>query len=175
MKRQSGISLLEVVIAMTVLSFGLAGILAQPAASIQMANINDMRQAQMIADAKLDEVLSKSMAWCAESDPAFSTASSFADCTTPKSSSPVSTGPANYPYTHVIDLGNYSSAGVYDAANNDAGLGAYAVQVLVTQEALGGAVSTADTLKITVLVSSNTAAPVTAKAEGWRTRYAGNQ
>jgi MSHA pilin protein MshD len=147
--RQSGITLIELVIAITVVAIAASGILgAMSAIASRSADAMVQQQAVSIAQAYLDEILQR---WVVDPN-----------------GTPTNTGRASWNlvdnYDGLVDVGAKDQFG-----NAIAALSAYTVSVSVSQSsALTGVPSTAARrIDVTVTRSPN----VTVKLTGYRTSY----
>lgn len=177
---QRGMTLIELVVFIVVISIGLAGVLA--ALNMTTRNsVNPMiyKQQVAIAESLLEEIESKPFTFCDPDDPAVTTATSTAACTTIQTLGPTS-GESRYsqtvPFDNVGDYNGFSMAGIHsptDMSNAIAGLGNYSASVKVSQagQALGLADDSA-ALRIDVTVTAPTQDSLT--LTGYRYRYAPN-
>lgn len=188
---QRGISLIELIMFIVIVSVALAGILlVMNVTTRSSADPLIRKQALAIAESLLEEVEVMPFTYCDPDDPNAVTANSSADCTagldqnkggaalitpTPATENRWS---ATDPFDNVADYGGFSMlAGICDITNTTptctapiAGLGGYqaAVDVFRAGAALGLA-SDDLALRITVTVTGPDSVPVV--VEGIRTRY----
>ena len=185
LRRQSGITLIELVMFIVIIGVALAGML-QVLSFTSKGSADPVRQKQalMIAEGLLEEVRLAGFTFCDPTDPKTAEAASAADCSIKESfgqgtgGEPV--GPR--PYDNVNDYVDQS--GVAKAAFNNADgkladingtameVKGYTATVTITPVALNGIGSTADdsdVLRITVDVSYD---GKKLTLEGYRTRYA---
>lgn len=187
--RQAGVTLVELIMFIVIISVALAGILQ--VMRFTTANSADplrRKQALMVAEALLEEVRLAGFTYCDPSSPNPEEATKSADCTTPEAWG--NEGPAPYlrPYDNVNDY--VSAAGVESAAfNSGAGalvdtlgrtlnLSGYSATVAITPDKLGtiaaGSGADSDALRIRVVVSyTGSDTPVT--LDGYRARYLPSQ
>lgn len=156
-RRVSGFTLVEMIIAIVIVSVGLAGVLAAFSTTVK-ASADPMIHKQMLAVAEemLEEILLKP----------------YAATGTAPTNSLVACGAAGADRTafdDVSDYHNYQTASVCDIEGEAVvGLGSYAVQVTVTGASLGTpAVAAAKRVSVTVTHSGEMLTLV-----GWRTDYA---
>ena len=188
--RQSGVSLIELVIFIAVVGAALAGLLLVYARAVSgSADPMVRKQAAAIAESLLSEVLSQPFTYCdpqdAANDPATPPASTAA-CTGgaagsqdngggalgPKPASETRFSSTN-PFDNVADYNGYSMpSGIYgfdDATTPIAGLAAYSASVTVTRSGLAlGLATDADALRVDVQVSGH---GETVTLTGYRTRH----
>lgn len=178
--RQGGLTLIELVVFIVVVSVGLAGILAAMNLSTRnSANPMLLKQQVAIAESLLEEIESKPYTWCDPDDANVSTAANAAGCTLVQGLGPTA-GDDRYsqtsPFDNVGDYHGFSMNGIRSPTNGSVvlpGLGAYTATVAVTQagSALGLADNTA-ALRIDVTVALAGQASIT--LTGYRSRYAPN-
>ncbi|MGS0743396.1 type IV pilus modification PilV family protein [Glaciimonas sp. GG7] len=181
--RQTGISLIELLMFIVIVSIGIVGILS--VMNITTKNSADpliRKQALAIAESLLDEISLQPFTYCASTDVNALTATKPADCagvtgianedTLPSASRVSNTG--QRVADNVADYNNFSMSPIRDILGVPiAGLASY--KATVTMQQVGNtftpALATNDVLKITVNVTgTNTAISVT----GYRFRYAPN-
>ncbi|MES2161581.1 MAG: type II secretion system protein [Pseudomonadota bacterium] len=168
--RQSGVSLIELVMFIVIVGIALVGVLRMFDIGAR-ASPDPMRrkQALAIAEGMMEEVRLAHFTFCDGNDPKaeLPTTQSAADCTNAEGPGP-ETGNVR-PYDNVNDYGGPYSA---DAAGNPFPTG-YAVNVTVVQDgtfgAAGALVPSDAALRITVVV---TYGADTVTLDGYRTRYA---
>lgn len=187
-RRQRGVTLIELIIFILIISIALLGIIG--VLRFTTANSADplrRKQALMLAEGLLEEVQLAKFTYCDPTDANASTATSAAigaaGCASIVENfgqaAPEPAGPR--PYDNVNDY--VGTANVATAAfNNAAGkladingdpmlVSGYSVLLTITPEALGGIASSADVLRISVEVSYDGQKLV---LDGYRTRYAPN-
>lgn len=158
MSAQRGITLIELVVSILIVSLGVAGILVvitQATRSSADPMVTD--QAVAIAEAYLEEILLKD----------------FSDPDQPESGGPEG-GESRPTYDDVNDYNGLSDAGARDQNNNPiAGLGQYNVSVSVASAAdlgpAGGQTPAADTLRVIVQVGAPNG--VNISLSGYRSNY----
>ena len=170
--RQRGISLVELIVFIVIVSVGLAGILS--VLNITAARSADplpTKQALAVAEALLEEVQLAAFTYCDPDDANALTATSAAGCAT----LPETMGPEGgdvRPYDNVNDYDGFSMTGITDLTGATiTDLGAYSAGVSVTAAALG-TVAAGDALLVTVTVTGPGGTSVS--LSGYRTRYAPN-
>jgi MSHA pilin protein MshD len=179
--RQTGITLIELVIFMVIVGIAVAGILSSINFNIfHSADPVVKKQALAIAEALLEEIELMPFTICDPDDPNVTTATTAAGCTGgayveamgPETiGGQVETRYAAPFFDNVNDYNGFSmaSGAIMDITNTNLGLDGYAVAVTVVNKAINGIVAD-DSLLITVTVTGplNT----TVVLEGYRTRYA---
>lgn len=188
-----GISLIELIVFMVIISVGLAGILSVMNITTRAsADPLAQKQALAIAEAYLEEVLAMPFTYCDPDDANAATAQSTAGVNPADPTRCANTleaigaegetrGSGTTPYDNVND---YNSLAAGAPANVDgtaiSGLGAYTVSVAVAADALAASSATVaasdgngrpQSLRVTVTV---TGPGTTVVLDGYRTRYAPN-
>lgn len=186
--RQVGVSLVELILFIVIVSIAVAGILlVMNKVTAHGADAVIHKQSLAIAESLLEEVELMPFTYCDPDDASAVSATSPAGCTTPEALGPETIGgvtedrygtlaPAvNAQFDNVSDYNGFSmpaGGGIKDIAGNAvAGLNGYAAQVTVAQSALGTVPGT-ESLQITVTVTGPDGTTVT--LDGYRTRYAPN-
>lgn len=185
--RQAGVSLIELILFIVIVSIAVAGILlVMNKVTAHSADAAVHKQSLAIAESLLEEVELMPFTFCDPDDASAVSATSPAGCTTPEAIGPETIGgvtedrygtlaPAvNAQFDNVSDYNGFAMpvGGIFDISNNKiAGLDGYAAQVTVAQAALGTVPST-ESLQITVTVTGPDGTKVT--LDGYRTRYAPN-
>lgn len=173
--RQSGLTLVELIVAIVVIAVGVAGVmLAFNNAVRSSADPMLAKQALAIAEALLEEVQLAPFTFCDPDDPAAEEADAPGDCTIP-----VTSAADARPFDNVNDYNGPLNNGfilnpIADVSGVPVpGLGGYSAAISVAPTALGPiTAATGDAVLITVTV---TAPDGQAYAlEGYRTRYAPN-
>lgn len=174
-----GISLVELVVFIGIISVGLAGILGVMNYTTRAsADPLVQKQALAIAEAYLEEALAMPFTYCDPDDPLAADAQNAAACATPENlgAEGGETRGGVQPFDNVSD---YAALPVAAPANIDgaaiSGLGAYQVAVAAVQHALvvgADAVPAAASLRVTVTVTGPN--DVNVVLDGYRTRYAPN-
>jgi MSHA pilin protein MshD len=173
-----GLSLVELVVFIVVVSAALAGVLQVFQQSV-LASADPMlrRQALAIAESLLEEVQLMPFTYCDPDDANVETATSIAGC----ASLPESIGPepgetrfAAPQFDNVNDYNGYTMSGIVDITGAAApGLSGYSASVSVAAAALGTiTAASGDALRITVTVSGPGGVSVT--LDGYRSRHAPN-
>jgi MSHA pilin protein MshD len=157
--RQSGFSLIELVISIVIIGIALAGILSVMNITTQhSADPMIQQQALAIAEAYLEEI--ELRAFCDPSDPALPGA-----CSNPCPGAEA----ARDLYDNVCDYNGLSDSGARDQTGTAVtGLEDYTVDVTVTAEALSGIPSSAS-LRIDIRVQNSNLVDIT--LSGYRTFY----
>jgi MSHA pilin protein MshD len=189
---QAGISLIELIMFMVIVSVGLAGILSVMTVTTR-ASADPMlrKQAIAIAESLLEEIELQPFTFCDPDDANAATAASTDDCSLPANIEVLGTEGAETRYAepffdNVSDYHGFSTpAGIVDISNTGimdlsntliGGLGAYRADVAITQvgQALFGfaAANNGDVLQVDVRVRSGTNVDIT--LTGYRFRYAPN-
>ncbi len=178
--RQCGLSLIELLLFIVVVSIALAALLKVfVTATTASAEPMIRRQQLAIAESLLREVELMNFTWCDPDDANVATATSATvsptGCATLVEGSGTEPGETRYGTTsfdNVNDYAGFSMSGIRDVANTAiAGLGGYSASVAVTSAALDNVVA-GEALKITVTVTAPDSSTLT--LQGWRTRYAPN-
>lgn len=179
-RRQRGMTLVELVVFIVVVSIGVAGVIGALSLSTRVsANPMLLKQQVAIAESLLEEVESKPFTWCDPDDAKVSTASAYTGCTTQQGLAHASDEDRysqTTPYDNVGDYAGFAMSGIKkpsDSTNNVAGLAAYNASVAVSYAgtALGLSDNTA-ALKIAVTVSTSGQADFV--LTGYRLRHAPN-
>ncbi len=177
-RRQSGVSLIELIVFIIIVSVGVAGLVSVMNPLIRFsADPMQTKQMAAIAESVLNEVLHQPFTWCDPDDATASTALSHGDCANPQNTtsavpnteSRYGTGPGTA-YDNVADYGGFSKVNIDDAAGGNAMAG-YTASVLVVQS--GSAFGLADnTAALTVTVTVSRAGADDFSLTGYRFRYA---
>lgn len=191
-RAERGLSLVELIVSMVIISVGAAGILVALNAAVRgSADPIVQKQALAIAEALLEEIQLMPFTYCDPDDSNAETATSTAGCSVAEAIGPEGlnvppTGPAETrtgtvrPFDNVNDYHNFSMTGIVDIAGNPiAGLGAYTASVTVAQQGIPAvtspvvnAIPAAEALLTTVTVTGP--GNVSVRLDGYRTRYAPN-
>jgi MSHA pilin protein MshD len=168
-RRQRGISMIELIMFIVVVGFGVAGILS--VLNVTAARSSDplpVKQALAIAESLLEEVELAAYTWCDPVDANVLTAASAADCAT----LPEVIGPEagnSRPFDNVNDYHDTTLTGITDITGAAVtGLGAYRRSITVTATTL----NTAPALLVIVRVTGPGGTDLS--LSGYRTRYAPN-
>lgn len=173
-RRQSGVTLIELVLFIVIVSVAVVGILSVMNLTTQRsADPMIRKQAVAIAESLMEEIQLQSFTWCdPQTDPNAATVANAAACTVPQGLGPTGTQTRYLDprFDNVGDYHGFTMNGVHDI-NNTAigGLGAYNAVVAITQEAQGG-IAAADSLRINVTVTPPNGDAIT--LTGYRFRYA---
>ncbi len=175
---RAGFSLIEVIMAMIVISVSIAALTPLVGLVSRSADPMLVKQAESAAEALMDEVRLAGFTWCDPADANFDTATAAAGC----ASVPEGVGPEagnTRPYDNVNDYNVYCSSAMNPitdiAGTSTTLLSGFSATVCVTPYAIdlstSAPITTAAALRIVVTVSNaNTSFTLT----GWRTRYAPN-
>ncbi|MFA6270799.1 MAG: prepilin-type N-terminal cleavage/methylation domain-containing protein [Candidatus Paceibacterota bacterium] len=184
-RRQQGMTLIELIVFIVIVSVALAGVLTVLNITAK-SSADPMIRKQMlaIAEALLEEVQLQPFTWCDPDDPNAATATGTAGCTAgyveasgPETIAAVveARGNATTPFDNVNDYANLSlpspilsSTGSFSAPTG------YSASIAVTPEALNGvgdATPASASLRISVTVTNGGESIV---LEGYRTRHSPN-
>lgn len=174
-----GLSLVELLVFITVVSLALAGVLQVfVQATTRSADPAQMRQALALAQSLLEEVQLMPFTWCDGDDAAVATASSAAGCTGAAEALGPEPGEGRYAspsFDHVNDYHGFTlSAGIVDVTNTAVpGLAGFGARVSVAPVALHTITSASGAaLRVAVTVTTPDGRELT--LEGHRTRHAPN-
>ncbi|MBI1175524.1 MAG: type II secretion system protein [Sideroxydans sp.] len=187
LSRQAGISLIELIMFIVIISIALAGILlVMNQVTAHSSDALVRKQSEAIAQSLLEEVELMPFTWCDPNDPSAVSATQYAGCTTPQNvytqASPatesrggVNSVPAgSNPYDNVADYSIYAMSPIVDINGNGiAGLEGYSARVAIVPIGgifLGGAADNDAALRITVTVIAPNGAQL--QLDGYRARYA---
>lgn len=184
--RQSGITLIELIIFMVIVGIAMAGIISSINFNVRhSADPVVRKQALAIAESLLEEIELMPFTWCDPDDPGVTTATSAADCTGGAGGANDESrlvlgqlgpeaGETRYAapfFDNVSDYNGFNMAAgaIMDiTTNTNLGLNGYAAAVTVVNKALNG-IAADDSLSITVTVTGPL--DTTVLLEGYRTRY----
>ncbi len=170
---QRGVTLVELIVAIVIISVALAGVLSAFNASVRgSADPMVTKQMTSIAEALMEEVQQAAFTFCDAQDAAAGTATSAAGCTIPEIVGPEA-GNAR-PYDNVNDYNGLNLATITDAAGVAVpALAGYSAAISVAPVSLFWiAASSGDLLQITVRVTAPNGQ--TFSLDGYRARYAPN-
>ncbi len=176
--RQRGLSLIELVIFMVVVSAALTGVLR---IFIQTTSTSAdpmlRRQALAIAESLLEEVQLMPFTFCDPDDANIEAATNSAGCASSVEALGVEAGETRFAtpqFDNVNDYNGYAMTGVVDITNTAvAGLSGYSASVAVAPAALNTITAgSGDALRITVSVTAPGGISVT--LDGYRSRHAPN-
>ncbi len=176
--RQKGLSFIELVMFIVIVSIGVAGILSVMTLTTgKSADPLVHKQAIAIAESLLEEIELQPFTLCDPTDPA--AADSTLSCAMPEVMGPENVNETRYslvtPFNNVNDYANLampSPPGILDVAGVPInGLEAYSAAVAITQQAIGGVPADAS-LRIDVTVQGPGGVSIT--LTGYRLRYAPN-
>ncbi|MDQ9170226.1 prepilin-type N-terminal cleavage/methylation domain-containing protein [Oxalobacteraceae bacterium R-40] len=175
---QSGVTLIELVMFIVIVSVGIVGILAVMDKTTRHSTDPMVRkQAIAVAEALLEEIQQQAFTFCDPDDANAATAANAAGCaTTPQGLAPTageSRGNNTAPFDNVGDYNGFSMTGISDIGGNAiTELSAYNANVTVSDGGLAG-VAANDSLRIDVRVF-NPGQGVDITLTGYRLRYAPN-
>lgn len=180
--RQSGLTLVELIIFIVVISVGLAGILVTYNTVVRhSADPLARKQALAIAESLLLEIEQQPLTWCDPDDVNITTATQASECATNNQSSlsgptpsTESRGNSTSPFDNVADYGGLNNVPAADILGNSYGLEDYLASVAISDA--GGEAPFAD---IPAGAMLRIAVTVTGRGEsitlvGYRARYAPN-
>ena len=178
-RRQAGLSLVELIIFIIIVSVGLAGILSVfNLTSQKSADPQVRRQMLAIAEALLEEVELKPFTYCDPDDPNAATATSSAGCTGGAGGAndesklplgPDATDTSRAVYDNVSDYNGLNLSPASDI--NGTTIAGYSASVSVTQQQLEASIPLGASLRITVTVTHGSDS---LSLSGYRLRYAPN-
>lgn len=175
-RRQRGITLIELIVFIVIVSVGLAGILSVLNLTTRhSADPMIRKQMLAIAEGLMDEVAAQPVTWCDPDDPAAATTMNVAACATPEAigvEGGETRGGAVTPFDNVNDYNGL--AGITTGITGTAMPLGYSAAITVAQDALGpggAVVPAAASLRMTITVSFGNENLI---VEGYRTRYAPN-
>lgn len=175
-RRQRGVTLIELIVFIVIVSVGLAGILSVLNLTTRhSADPMIRKQMLAIAEGLMDEVAAQPVTWCDPDDPAAATAMNVAACATPEAigaEGGETRGGAVTPFDNVNDYNGL--AGITTGITGTAMPPGYSAAITVAQDAFGpggAVVPAAAALRMTVTVSFGNENLI---VEGYRTRYAPN-
>lgn len=177
-RRQRGLSLIELVLFIVVVSAALAGVLSVFVQStLNSADPMLRRQSLAIAESLLEEVQLMPFSFCDGDDANVETATSTAACAGGADASGAESGEtriATPQFDHVNDYNGLAMSGITDITGNAvAGLSGYSASVSVSAAALSTlSAGSGDALRITVTVTAPNGS--TLALDGYRTRHAPN-
>ncbi|MDO6384895.1 MULTISPECIES: prepilin-type N-terminal cleavage/methylation domain-containing protein [unclassified Uliginosibacterium] len=175
-RRQQGLSLIELIVFMVVVSVGLAGVLGALDYSNRVS-VNPMllKQQVAIAESLLEEVSSKPFTWCDPDDPNAATASSASGCTVVQGLGPTA-GETRSNFDNVGDYHGYAmNAGILNPVSGTVISGLQSYRASIAVSLAGSALGLADNsaaLRIDVSVTAPDGNLIT--LTGYRSRYAPN-
>jgi MSHA pilin protein MshD len=184
--RQKGISLIELVIFIVIVSVAMAGVISSINFNVRhSADPVVKKQALAIAESLLEEIELMPFTWCDPDDPIYSDpvalailaspagcTSGYAEVLGPETIAvvPETRYSPTTPFDNVSDYDGFtmSSGNIVDITNTNLGLNGYTASVAITEQAIGG-IAAADSLHITVTVTGPL--DTTVVLESYRTRY----
>ena len=179
--RQSGLSLIELIVFIVIVGVGIAGItLTYNTVVRSSADPMVRKQALAIAESLLLEIEQQPFTWCDPQDASVATATSAAECSVDNQSNVTGPTPATEkrgdntnPYDNVADYGGITGAAATDILGGNAVAG-YTVSVVIAPAGNAppfGAFPLDAVLRIAVTVTGR---GETVTLVGYRTRYAPN-
>lgn len=177
LRAQRGLTLIELVVFIVVISVGLAGILGV-LSLVNRDTVNPMllKQQVAIAESLLEEVQSKPFTFCDPDDANVETALNSAGCASlPPAAAESRYDPAS-PFDNVGDYNGFATTGIRlptDATTLVSGLEAYSARVAIIEAGTAmGLAENGDALRIDVTVGAPSMPDLT--LTGYRFRYAPN-
>ncbi len=179
MRRSSGFTLVEMIVAMVIISVVVAGLVPLVGLVKNSADPMITKQAESIAEALMDEVRLAGFTWCDPADANFATAGSAAGCASVAEGIGPESGNVR-PYDNVNDYNVFCATPMATITNMtgtaDVGLNGFTAKICVSPYALdlstaAGDIKTAPALKIDITVAKGS---TSFTLSGWRTRYAPN-
>lgn len=183
--RQAGVTLVELIVFIVVVSVGVAGLLSVTGSTVRnSADPMVRKQMVAIAESMLNEVMQQPFTYCDPDDANFLTATSTAGCTggavnsqdkggaaltTPTPAGELRNGGAGLQFDNVADYGGYAQTPVTDAAAGNSMAG-YSVSVAVSRAGATFGVANDAVLLVTVTVQNPAADSFS--LSGYRFRYA---
>ncbi len=182
MLEQRGLSMIELMVFIVVVGVAVTGVLSVYS-SVTRTSVDPLvrKQAMVVAEALLDEVLSKPYTYCDPDDAQADTATSSAIGPTGCATTPEGMGAEGgvedrysnvTPYDNVNDYNSFPvMVGINDLTNAPiAGLAAYTASVQVQDAGAFNGIPAGETLRVTVTVTGP--GNHTISLSGYRTRYA---
>lgn len=176
--RQQGLTLIEVIAFIVIVSVGLAGILSVLNISLRhSADPIVQKQSLAVAEALLEEIQGKAFGWCDPDDSNASTATSAAGCA---NDAPAETGRATgaAPWDEVGDYAGYAMNGGIispaDGVSVISGLESWSASVAITQDGAAFGLPADAVLRITVTAQNSASGQTPVSLTGYRFRYAPN-
>lgn len=172
--KQKGISLVELVMFIVIVSLGIVGILSvMNVTSKSSADPLQRKQAIAVAESLLEEIELQAFTFCDPDDPNASAATSAATCTTPQGLGPTA-GETRYTNPRFDNVGDYDgfsmTGGIRDIFNASiSGLENFNATVTMAQDGAIFSLPAGDVLRVDVRVTSG---PTDVTISGYRFRYA---
>lgn len=175
-RRQRGVTLIELIVFIVIVSVGLAGILSVLNLTTRhSADPMIRKQMLAIAEGMMDEVAAQPVTWCDPDDPAAATAMNVAACATPEAIGAEGGETRSGAVTPFDNVNDYNGlAGITTGITGTPMPPGYSAAITVAQNALGpggAVVPAAAALRMTVTVNFGNENLI---VEGYRTRYAPN-
>jgi MSHA pilin protein MshD len=175
---QIGASLIELVIFIVIVGVAVAGVLTTFSTTVRSsADPMVRKQALLVAESLLEEVLLQDFTWCDPDDANAATATGTTDCaTTPEALGPEAgetRGSNTQPYDNVNDYHGLAMSGIQDVSGAPVtGLEGYSAQVTVADAGAFNGLPAGATLRVTV--DATGPAGFAASLIGYRTRHSPN-
>lgn len=172
--RQHGVTLVELIVAIVIISVGLAGILSAFNVSVRgSADPVMAKQLVSIAEALMEEVQQAPFTYCDPDDTAAETAANVGACTVPEVMGKEA-GDTTRPFDNVSDYNGLNLAAITDVAGAAVpNLAGYSATIAVAPVALYGiSAASGDVVQITVTATAPNGQVFA--LGGYRTRYAPN-
>lgn len=177
-RRQAGLSLIEVIAFIVIVSVGLAGILSVLNLTLRhSADPIVQKQSLAIAESLLEEIQSKAFGWCDPDDSNAATATSAAGCA---NDAPAEAGRVSNtaPWDEVRDYAGYAmNSGIVspvDGVSVISGLASYSASVSISNDGASFGLPADAVLRITVTASNAASGEPGVSLTGYRFRYAPN-
>ena len=187
-KRQAGLSLVELVMFIVVVSVGVVGVMSVMGNMVaRSADPMARKQALAIAESLLTEIQQQPFTWCDPQDAAVISATSAASCTNDQNkggvafSSPPTTSPTpagelrgdtSNPFDNVADYAGYQAAG--NVITGNVSLSDYTASVTISRAGAAGAFASIPLDAVLQIVVTVTGRNETVSLTGYRVRYAPN-
>ena len=178
---QAGISLIELIMFIVIISIALTGILlVMNQTTAHSADALVRKQSLAIAESLLEEVELMPFTWCDPNDVSAVSATGYGGCTYSQQNAmsypgTEARGSLSSPFDNVVDYTGYSMSPIVDINNAGiTGLGSYSASVAITHVGTSflGAADNDAGLQITVAVTAPDGTQL--KLDGYRARYAPN-
>lgn len=173
-RRQSGLTFIELIMFILIVSVGIAGILSvMNVTTGASADPMVRKQAIAVAESLLEEIMLQPFTFCDPNDPNTENATAEADCNVPEAMGPEAGETRlglNSPFDNVNDYNGFAMNGITDVFGASIpALAAYNAAVTIVQQGIGG-VPADQSLRIDVRVTGPGNTDVTLTA--YRLRYA---
>lgn len=176
---QAGISLVELIMFIVIVSLGIVGILSVMNVTTKAsADPMQRKQALAIAESLLEEIELQAFTFCDPADANASSALSQAGCATNAQAPALGPSPntetryVDPRFNNVADYDGFTMTGINDLQNTPvAGLGGYKATVAMVRDGVRFGLAADDVLQINVTVST-LSGPTSVLLTGYRFRYA---